>query len=866
MRDCFDILITKYYTALSGNITYSSASVPIYDRVPNNATFPYIRFSSYTGVDESNKSNYLQEVTVTIQVVSAFDVDTGGKAQSDNIADQIIDIIRERPLNLLNLAPNFKLISVSLDDTSTFDELTATHLIVYRNIRFRHKVEQLSSLNNVLPLCATPAPTLLTATAVSQTQINLSWTDNSGGVASFSIERSSTYENGFAEIATTTAGTTTYNNTGLTAGGVYFYRVRALNSCYSTYSNIAFDCTQSNGVCADGTVVITDNDTPPTTLYTEVVASGGSATRAINNSNYTLMDSAFNVISTDSILAEGSANIIAPDGTVLLKDTIGGVISTTLIPSGNSEDIIAPNAIAVLKDTDNNVLSTTPIKSNSSENIVAPDATVNVNGNLFDTVASGGTLEVPVEYENGTPVGTITGGIVEIPNPVTCADATAVIKDSVGTILKTEAIPSGASEDIIISDGNCEVFNTALDMVAQGNITAEGYLSLEAPDGIVRVRKSDSVLISSQSVPSGGLVNYNVADSTININSSLFTTVKATETANIPVKNTAADNVGSDNTGVWEVADATIENSDASYSTTVAAEGTKILPDITLTQPNGVGETKKSVINLTCTQINALANVDLISQLTTGQVVAIAEGRMTSMPINPNAHQLHSSVLPASIVTGDWRDQYNNGRLSHPTYTNLSRVYMLSDALNFLSYTPNPFGHLKRFTGRTGSYYDEVSNTWKDKNGGAVASRVLAFPDDIIYDHYTGRAWNHNLAFYSGINFATIVSNAAALTTHGLTWRVPTLLEFSSIAINTMANPSGLSYSAHFNTTTAKIFTHNTATQFQWTANVDPTTTANNYLMRSTTTANLIISEVRTVTTSRGGTVCANFNTSDLTL
>jgi len=45
------------------------------------------------------------------------------------------------------------------------------------------------------------------------------------------------------------------------------------------------------------------------------------------------------------------------------------------------------------------------------------DGTVNVNGELFDTVASGGTLNVPVQYENGTPVGTITEGVVEIPNP-----------------------------------------------------------------------------------------------------------------------------------------------------------------------------------------------------------------------------------------------------------------------------------------------------------------------------------------------------------------------------------------------------------------------------------------------------------------
>jgi hypothetical protein len=46
------------------------------------------------------------------------------------------------------------------------------------------------------------------------------------------------------------------------------------------------------------------------------------------------------------------------------------------------------------------------------------NANVTVNSSAFNTVASGGTLDVPVEYENGTLIGTITGGIVKIPNPV----------------------------------------------------------------------------------------------------------------------------------------------------------------------------------------------------------------------------------------------------------------------------------------------------------------------------------------------------------------------------------------------------------------------------------------------------------------
>lgn len=48
---------------------------------------------------------------------------------------------------------------------------------------------------------------------------------------------------------------------------------------------------------------------------------------------------------------------------------------------------------------------------------------VNVNGNAYATPTSGSTLNVLVEYENGTPVGTIVGNVVEIPNPASCDPA-----------------------------------------------------------------------------------------------------------------------------------------------------------------------------------------------------------------------------------------------------------------------------------------------------------------------------------------------------------------------------------------------------------------------------------------------------------
>jgi carboxypeptidase T len=80
------------------------------------------------------------------------------------------------------------------------------------------------------------APTNLTATAASPSQIDLSWTDNAGDETGFKIERDN--GSGFTQIATVGAGITSYSNTGLTASTTYDYRVYAYNSYGdSDYSN-----------------------------------------------------------------------------------------------------------------------------------------------------------------------------------------------------------------------------------------------------------------------------------------------------------------------------------------------------------------------------------------------------------------------------------------------------------------------------------------------------------------------------------------------------------------------------------------------------------------------------------------------------
>ena len=91
------------------------------------------------------------------------------------------------------------------------------------------------------------APTALSATTASDTQIDLAWTDNSADETSFKVERSLDGVS-FSQVASLPANTVAYSDMGLDPGTQYFYRVRASNANgNSPYSNIDNDTTTGGG-------------------------------------------------------------------------------------------------------------------------------------------------------------------------------------------------------------------------------------------------------------------------------------------------------------------------------------------------------------------------------------------------------------------------------------------------------------------------------------------------------------------------------------------------------------------------------------------------------------------------------------------
>jgi hypothetical protein len=118
---------------------------------------------------------------------------------------------------------------------------------IYR-VRAENSAGQFSAYSNLasaVPLTGEaespppPAPPVVSASVVSGTQINLSWTESTSPVDGFFIERQTGSSGTFTQIAQTAGTTFNYSDSSLVLGTSYFYRMRAFinNGPITSYSN-----------------------------------------------------------------------------------------------------------------------------------------------------------------------------------------------------------------------------------------------------------------------------------------------------------------------------------------------------------------------------------------------------------------------------------------------------------------------------------------------------------------------------------------------------------------------------------------------------------------------------------------------------
>jgi hypothetical protein len=156
-------------------------------------------------------------------------------------------------------------------------------------------------------------------------------------------------------------------------------------------------------------------------------------------------------------------------------------------------------ATLIVRDSDNNVLYTLTVDSGATETQVIADSTY------------------LVEYVNGTPIesGSILAegsAVIQVPNPITCADATYTITDDSANVLHSGNIASGGSLNQSIADSTAVLKDTANATISTTSIKAEESEDIVAPDATVT--NSNATYVNT--VVSGGtlvLPDITVTDS-----------------------------------------------------------------------------------------------------------------------------------------------------------------------------------------------------------------------------------------------------------------------------------------------------------------------------------------------------------------
>lgn len=129
-----------YYEQLNGMIFLSSVAVPVYDNVPMGEDFPFIVLSDNFSVNYGNKDNDMTMNSVQVDIYTGFQNNTGGKKQSDEIGEQILEII----LNSQDETTNFKILTSTFESSNYMDMMSESHKIVRKIIKINHLVQKIS--------------------------------------------------------------------------------------------------------------------------------------------------------------------------------------------------------------------------------------------------------------------------------------------------------------------------------------------------------------------------------------------------------------------------------------------------------------------------------------------------------------------------------------------------------------------------------------------------------------------------------------------------------------------------------------------------------------------------------------------------
>jgi hypothetical protein len=122
-------------TKLTNNVSIDSANVPVYGRVPNNASFPYIRIYSVSNSEiDQNATQFNMETITRIECIARYVSDDGGELDVNSMVSQCLNLLRTRSSNYINLSSDGFTVYTSTSEGITYLEDDLSDHTYYRGI------------------------------------------------------------------------------------------------------------------------------------------------------------------------------------------------------------------------------------------------------------------------------------------------------------------------------------------------------------------------------------------------------------------------------------------------------------------------------------------------------------------------------------------------------------------------------------------------------------------------------------------------------------------------------------------------------------------------------------------------------------
>jgi hypothetical protein len=145
MKEPSYLIRKKVYDALDGNITLNSATLSVYNVVPSSGSYPYIYIYSISNDNtESNKSKYISSIITRVEVITAFDTNTGGQLDCNLAMNQITQLLVSQSSYFDLSSDNFNVYGARNNGITYITEDTDTQTLYRAILSFESTVEQTS--------------------------------------------------------------------------------------------------------------------------------------------------------------------------------------------------------------------------------------------------------------------------------------------------------------------------------------------------------------------------------------------------------------------------------------------------------------------------------------------------------------------------------------------------------------------------------------------------------------------------------------------------------------------------------------------------------------------------------------------------